>query len=88
MGYVKNALARIHEEGCLWLSDNTIQSLRDEGLEPATRNIVVEGWDMPVEVDALPVDEALRILPLTTGEDREEIMDALSEWEKNKAETD
>jgi hypothetical protein len=82
VGYVKNALARVHEEGCLWLEDHIIEQLRESGLDPRTRHVVVEGFGGPVELDALPKEEATRILPFLDYETRTEVEEALRELEE------
>lgn len=82
MGYVKNALAKVHEEGCLWLEESTIERMRNEGLEPKTKHVVVEGFGGPIELDALPKEEAARILPFLDYETRIEIEEALQELEE------
>jgi hypothetical protein len=82
MGYVKNALAKVHEEGCLWLEDHIIEHLRESGLDPRTRHVVVEGFGGPVELDALPKEEATRILPFLDYETRTEVEEALRELEE------
>ena len=79
MGYVKNALATVHDRGCLWLEDSTIEHLRNSGLEPKTKHVVVEGFGGPIELDALPKEEATRILPFLDYETRTEIEEALTE---------
>lgn len=82
MGYVKNALAKVHDQGCLWLEDSIIERLRKSGLDPKTRHVVVEGFGGPIELDALPKEEATRILPLLDYETRAEIEEALAELEE------
>lgn len=79
MGYVKAAMMDVQAAGCLWLDDKVIGRLRDAGHAPQTRRVIVEGFDGPVELDALPVAEGLRLLPLANGEDREDIADALAD---------
>jgi hypothetical protein len=79
MGYVKNAMIEVMEAGCVWLDDDVIVRMREAGLAPQTRRVIVEGYRGPVELDALPASEGLRLLPLVTGDDREALADALAE---------
>ena len=79
MGYVKNAMMEVQSAGCLWIEDAVLERLRDAGHSPKTRRVVVEGFNCPVEIDALPFDEGFRLLGLAGPEDREAILDALAE---------
>ena len=79
MGYVKQAMIEVQEAGCLWLDDAVIDRLRDAGHKPQTQRVLVEGYRGPVELDALPASEGLRLMPLLTGDDREAVADALAE---------
>jgi hypothetical protein len=80
MGYVKEAMMAVEEAGCLWIEEEVIARLREAGHSPKTRLVVVEGYDGPVELDALPATEGLRLLPLVDGDDYEVIADALSNF--------
>lgn len=79
MGYVKSAMMDVQAAGCLWIDDEVIVRLRAAGHDPKTRRVIVEGYRGPVELDAMPASEGLRLLPLVSGDDRETIADALSE---------
>ena len=81
MGYVKNAIAKVHDEGCLWLEDSIIINLKDAGLKPKTKHLVIEGFAGPVELDALTADEARRIIPLLDDESLTAVEEALRELE-------
>lgn len=82
MGYVKNALAAVHDQGCLWLEDHIIKNIKDAGLDPKTKHVVVEGFAGPVELDALTADEARRIIPLLDDESLNAVEEALRELEE------
>ena len=81
MGYVKNAIATVHDEGCLWLEDSIVKSIRDAGLKPKTRSLVIKGFAGPVELDAITADEARRIIPLLEDESLAAVEEALRELE-------
>jgi len=82
MGYVKNALTKVHDQGCLWLEDSIIEHLRKSGLKPKTKHVVVEGFGGPIELDALPAEEARRILPLLDDDCLTAVEEALRELEE------
>lgn len=79
MGYVKSAMIEVQAAGCLWVDDEVVARLREAGHTPRTRRVIVEGHDGPVELDALPFSEGVRLLPLASPEDREVLADALAE---------
>lgn len=80
MGYVKAAMMDVQAAGCLWIDEDVIVRFREAGLEPQTRRVIVDGYRGPVELDALPASEGMRLLPLVAGDDREVLMDALAEF--------
>lgn len=80
MGYFKNAMASVHEAGCVWIEPSTMRRLASSGIELRTKHLVVEGFDGPVEIDAPTADEARRVLPLLDGECRSSFEEALQEF--------
>jgi len=83
MGYIKNAIAKVHDEGCLWLEDSIIRNLKDAGLKPKTKHLVIEGFAGPVELDALTAEEASSLSASSTAvrlSSSRRIMPLLEEW--------
>lgn len=79
MGYVKNAIIAINEAGCVWVDEDLIERARAAGHEPQTRPVSVECFDGTKQVEALPAEEAFRLLSVTGGDDHEALADALAE---------
>jgi hypothetical protein len=79
MGYVKNAMIAVQEAGCLWVDDAVIERLRDAGHEPQVRRVVVDGYDGPVEIDAILASDGMRLMDAADEDDAEIIADALAE---------
>jgi hypothetical protein len=79
MGYVKNAMIAVQEAGCLWVDDAVIERLRDAGHEPKVKRVVVEGYNGPVEIDAILAPDGMRLMEVADEDDAETIADALAE---------
>jgi hypothetical protein len=79
MGYVKNAMISVQEAGCLWLDEAVIDRLRAAGHEPEVRRVVVDGYDGPVEIEAVLASDGMRLMEVADEDDGDAIADALAE---------